>query len=152
MSGATRTCALLLLLAAACARAPVAPAIPTAAATASARPAPVRPAVSKDLPLVAIVRADWCPACRKVEPTLAEIEKEYAGRITFVRLDVTDDDTTAGASDEATADGVGAFFGETKGRTATIGVFSRDRKELFRTWGLKNEAELRQALDAAAKP
>jgi len=108
--------------------------------------------VSKDLPLVAIVRADWCPACRKVEPTLAEIEKEYAGRITFVRLDVTDDDTTAGAADEATADGVGAFFGDAKGRTATIGVFSKDRKELFRTWGLKNEAELRQALDAAAKP
>jgi hypothetical protein len=47
---------------------------------------------------------------------------------------------------------VGAFFGEAKGRTATIGVFSKDRKELFRTWGLKNEAELRQALDAAAKP
>lgn len=152
MSGATRTCAILLFLATACARGPVAPATTTAAATPSVRPTPVRPAVSRDLPLVAIVRADWCPACRNVEPTLAKIETEYAGRLTFVRLDVTDDDTTAGAADEATADGVGAFFGETKGRTATIAVFSKDRKELFRTWGLKNEAALRQALEAAAKP
>lgn len=108
--------------------------------------------MSKDLPLVAIVRADWCPACRKVEPALAGIEQEYAGRITFVRLDVTDDDTAAGAARDSEAAGVGAFFGEARGRTATIGVFSRDRRELFRTWGLKNEAELRAALDAATKP
>jgi thiol-disulfide isomerase/thioredoxin len=104
------------------------------------------------LPLVAIVRADWCPACRNVEPKLALIEQEYAGRIAFLRLDVTDDDTTAGATRRADAAGVAEFFGESKGRTATIGVFSKDRKELFRTWGLKNEADLRQALELAATP
>lgn len=125
----------------------------TAPMVASASAAPTaRPQVAKDLPLVAIVRADWCPSCRAVEPKLALIEKEYAGRIAFVRLNVTDDDTTASAADDADAAGVRAFFDQSKGRTATIGVFSKDRKELFRTWGLKNEAELRQALDAAAKP
>jgi len=87
-----------------------------------------------------------------VEPKLALIEQEYAGRIAFLRLDVTDDDTTAGATRRADAAGVAQFFGESKGRTATIGVFSKDRKELFRTWGLKNEAELRQALELAATP
>lgn len=129
------------------------PATAPAIASASAAPAPsARTAIAKDLPVVAIVRADWCPSCRAVEPKLALIEKEYAGRIAFVRLNVTDDDTTAGAADDADAAGVRSFFDQTKGRTASIGVFSKDRKELFRTWGLKNEAELRQALDAAAKP
>lgn len=127
------------------------PATAPVAASASAAPAP-HAQVAKDLPLVAIVRADWCPSCRAVEPKLALIEKEYAGRVAFVRLNVTDDDTTAGAAEDADAAGVRAFFDQSKGRTATIGVFSKDRKELFRTWGLKNETELRQALDAAAKP
>lgn len=153
MSGARRSSALLILLVAGCAPAAGAPAAAVAAPAApSARPDAPRPTAAKALPLVAVVRADWCPACRNVEPTLAELEKEYAGRIAFVRLDVTDDATTAGAADEAASEGVGPFFGEARGRTATIGVFSKDRRELFRTWGLKDEAALRQALDAAAKP
>lgn len=125
----------------------------SAPATSASAPATAAPkaAIPKDLPLVAIVRADWCPACRNTEPKLAGIEKEYAGRIAFLRLDVTDDDTTAGAAQEADAAGVGAFFGQNKGRTATIGVFSKDRKELFRTWGLKDDAPFRAALDAAVK-
>ncbi len=147
----------------ACARDPgtSAAASPTSTAASATRPAvasaparvPAAPqAIAKDLPLVAIVRADWCPACRATEPKLAVIEREYAGRVAFLRLDVTDDDTTAGAAHEADDAGVRAFFDQSKGRTATIGVFGKDRKELFRTWGLKNEAELRAALDAAAPP
>jgi thiol-disulfide isomerase/thioredoxin len=120
-----------------------APSVPSATAS-------TRPEVPKDLPLVAIVRADWCPACRATEPKLAVIEHDYAGRVAFLRLDVTDDDTTAGAALDADAAGVRAFFDQSKGRTATIGVFSKDRREVFRTWGLKNETELRAALDAAA--
>ncbi|MCL2183718.1 MAG: thioredoxin domain-containing protein [Chitinispirillia bacterium] len=32
--------------------------------------------------------ASWCGACRMLEPTLAEIKKEYGGRVNFIRVDV----------------------------------------------------------------
>lgn len=139
------------LLALACGR-PEASSPPPAPARSAAATPPSRSAeVPKDLPLVVIVRADWCPACKKVEPELAQIEKAYAGKIAFLHLDVTDEDTTAGATTEAESAGVTTFFDQSKNRTATIGVFSKDRKELWRTWGLKDEAKLREVLDEASR-
>lgn len=32
-------------------------------------------------PTVAIIRADWCSACRKLEPTMMELMSQYKGRI-----------------------------------------------------------------------
>ena len=105
------------------------------------------PRAPKTAAMVAILAAAGCAALRGESPYA--LRDDDTGPDDDTSLD---DDTTAGAADDADAAGVRAFFDQSKGRTATIGVFSKDRKELFRTWGLKNEAELRQALDAAATP
>jgi len=43
--------------------------------------APARPAVVD-------FYADWCAPCRQLEPILARLEREYAGRIAFFRVNV----------------------------------------------------------------
>lgn len=40
-------------------------------------------------PTVAIIRADWCTACQKLEPTMSELISQYKDRLNFVMLDVT---------------------------------------------------------------
>jgi len=59
---------------------------------------------------VVVVRADWCPTCRRIEPTVTALQREYAGRVSFLVLDVTDDATSARSTVAAEQAGVGAFF------------------------------------------
>lgn len=34
--------------------------------------------------------ARWCPHCKKFEPTLEALAKEYQGKVTFMIIDITD--------------------------------------------------------------
>ena len=58
--------------------------------------------------------------------------KEYGGKINFVILDVTNDDTTAAAAAKAKSLGLGAFFEANKKTTSTVGIF-KGKKNLFKT-------------------
>ncbi len=44
--------------------------------------------ISPAKPAVVDFYADWCPPCRQLEPVLARLEREYAGKIGFFRVDV----------------------------------------------------------------
>jgi len=55
---------------------------------------------------VVVVRADWCPTCRRIEPTVTALQREYAGRVSFLVLDVTDDATSARSTVAAEQAGV----------------------------------------------
>ena len=59
-------------------------------------------------PTVAIIRADWCSACQKLEPTMMGLISQYKDRIDFVMLDVTDDQKTTQAASEARKLGLGS--------------------------------------------
>src|SRR6266851_1151073 len=61
-------------------------------------------------PTVAIIRADWCSACQKLEPTMMELKSQYGDRIDFVMLDVTDDSKAAQSAAKACKLGLGNFF------------------------------------------
>jgi thioredoxin 1 len=41
-----------------------------------------------DRPVLADFRADWCSACRSLEPVLKKIAAEYKDRLLTIRIDV----------------------------------------------------------------
>ena len=84
-------------------------------------------------PTVAIIRADWCSACQKLEPTMMELKSQYGDRIDFVILDVTDDQKTAQSAATARKLGLGNFFEANKQKTSTVVVLSPSRKIVFQT-------------------
>jgi thiol-disulfide isomerase/thioredoxin len=84
-------------------------------------------------PVVAIIRADWCPACQKIEPFMKELMKEYDGRLNFVVLDVTNDAKAKESEMIAAKNGLTEFFNTYKEKTSTIVVFDAKQKQLFKT-------------------
>lgn len=47
------------------------------------------------LPLVLDFGATWCGPCKKIEPILDELSREYAGRAEFLKVDVGEATETA---------------------------------------------------------
>jgi thiol-disulfide isomerase/thioredoxin len=84
-------------------------------------------------PTVAIIRADWCSACQKLEPTMMELKNQYGDRIDFVMLDVSDDEKTAQSAAEARKLGLGKFFESNKQKTSTVVVLDSSHKIVFQT-------------------
>ena len=68
------------------------------------------PAVAKTKPTVAVIKADWCSACQKLEPIMTELMKEYVGKVEFLALDVTSDEKVAQSRATAKNLGLGDFF------------------------------------------
>jgi thiol-disulfide isomerase/thioredoxin len=83
-------------------------------------------------PIVAVIRADWCGACKKLEPVLMDIAKNYGEKVEFVYLDITDAKTTAEAEMTAKRYGISKFFEENKKKSSTVGIF-KNMKKLFNT-------------------
>jgi len=46
-------------------------------------------------PVLLKLEADWCGPCQAMKPMIAEIAKEYAGRLTVATLDVDQNNRTA---------------------------------------------------------
>ena len=89
--------------------------------------------MSKTRPTVAVIRADWCSACKKIEPGMAELQATYKGRLNFVILDVSTDESAAVAAATARKLGISKFFEANKKKTSTVAVFDAKKKVLFQT-------------------
>lgn len=89
--------------------------------------------VDKSKPTVAIIRADWCEACQKLEPTMGELMSQYKDRLNFVLLDVTNDEKTAESAKTAQHLGISKFFEANKKNTSTVIVLGEKSKILFKT-------------------
>ncbi|MCA1567730.1 MAG: redoxin domain-containing protein [Acidobacteria bacterium] len=98
---------------------------------------------------VAIIRADWCSACQKIEPTLAQLKEQYKGRINFVVLDVTTDESTRAATATARKHGLAKFFAANKKKTSTVVVLDSKHKILFKTDHNDNREAYVRAFDSA---
>jgi thiol-disulfide isomerase/thioredoxin len=84
-------------------------------------------------PTVAVIRADWCSACQKLEPTMMQLMSQYKDSIDFVVLDVSDDEKSQKAATDARKLGLAKFFAANKKKTSTVVVLSPSRKILFQT-------------------
>lgn len=84
-------------------------------------------------PTVVILHADWCGACKKLEPTIAELKQQYGDRLSFVELDVTNEETTARAAKTARRMGIGRFFEKNKKKSSLVAIVGKQGKILFQT-------------------
>ncbi len=107
-------------------------------------------AFAKTKPTVVIIRADWCSACQKLEPEMMELMKQYGGKLNFVMLDVTNDETTAKAAAKAKSLGLSRFFEANKKMTSTVAVF-KGKKQTFSTAKNYNKSDYVAAFDKALK-
>ncbi|MGQ9865805.1 MAG: TlpA family protein disulfide reductase [Pseudanabaenaceae cyanobacterium] len=73
-------------------------------------------------PVVIDVFATWCPACKNVAPTLSQLKKDYAGRVNFVVLDVTNRTTTSKTEARATQLGLSQFLKANKAQTGLLTI------------------------------
>ncbi|OLS24892.1 MAG: Thioredoxin-1 [Candidatus Heimdallarchaeota archaeon LC_3] len=48
------------------------------------------------LPLFIDLWAEWCMPCRKVAPIVKELEEDYRGKMLFAKLDIDNNQKTAG--------------------------------------------------------
>ncbi len=108
--------------------------------------------MDKSKPTVAIIRADWCGACQKLEPTMKELISEYKDRLNFVMLDVTTDEKAAESAKTAELLGISKFFEGNKKNTSTVVVLDLKNKILFKTAkNFDRDAYVRAFDDAVAK-
>ena len=73
-------------------------------------------------PVVVDIYASWCSACKNIAPTLSQLKKEYAGKVHFVVLDVSDRSTTAQSEAIAKELGLSAFFAANKTQTGSLTI------------------------------
>ena len=107
--------------------------------------------MDKSKPTVAIIRADWCEACQRLEPTFNELKEQYKDRLNFVVLDVTTDEKVAESAKTAHELGIGKFFAANKKNTSTVVVFGENNKISFKTKHNYNREAYVRAFDDAIK-
>jgi thiol-disulfide isomerase/thioredoxin len=104
----------------------------------------------KTLPTVAVIKADWCPYCKNVEPIMMNVMSEYKGKVNFVIFDVTNDTTKAEAMKMAGEYGLSKFYKSNKDKTSTVAVLKKN-KVTFKTSNNTKQADYTSAIDKALK-
>lgn len=87
---------------------------------------------SKKKPVVAIIKAEWCSACQKLDPTMMELMQQYGDRLDFVVFDVTNEEKLDEATETAKKHGLSKFLRDNQKKTSTVAVFSGN-KVFFQT-------------------
>ncbi|GBO54689.1 hypothetical protein APA_2740 [Pseudanabaena sp. lw0831] len=73
-------------------------------------------------PVVIDIYASWCPACKNIAPTLSQLKEQYAGKVEFVVLDISDKSSTSIAEATAKDLGLSKFLAENKTQTGSLTI------------------------------
>jgi thiol-disulfide isomerase/thioredoxin len=101
-----------------------------------------------DRPIVAVIYAEWCPYCKRVDPVVSELRKYYGEKMNFVVFDVSNEETTAEAKANAEKLGLSKFFADNKSKTSTVAVLKAD-KVYYKTSNNSKRDDYVKAFDGA---
>ncbi len=99
-------------------------------------------------PIVAIIAADWCPYCKRVDPVINDVRSSYSEKLNFVVFDVTDDATKAASKAKAEKLGLSEFYNDFNGKTSTVAVL-KDQKVVYKTSNNVKREDYVKAFDKA---
>lgn len=101
-------------------------------------------------PVVVDIYASWCPACNNIAPTVSQLKQQYAGKVHFVVLDVSDRSTTAKSEAIARELGLSNFFAANKTQTGSLTIVDpATGKILSQQRNNANKSTYTKVLDAA---
>jgi thiol-disulfide isomerase/thioredoxin len=101
-------------------------------------------------PVVVDIYASWCPACNNIAPTLSQLKQQYAGKVHFVVLDVSDRASTAQSEAIAQELGLSDFFAANKNRTGSVTIVEPSTgKILSQNYNNPNKSTYTRVLDSA---
>ncbi len=101
-------------------------------------------------PVVAIIFAEWCPACQSVDPIMKELMGEYGMKLNFVVFDVSNEEKIAASQKKAAKYGLADFFSDNKTKTSTVAVF-KDGKQVYKTAKNSKKADYQKAFNSAVE-
>ncbi len=103
-------------------------------------------------PVVVDIYASWCPACQNIAPTVSQLKEEYAGKVNFVVLDVSDRASTARSEAIARELGLSEFFAANKTQTGSLTIIDPSTgKILSQQRNNSNKAVYTKVLNAALR-
>jgi thioredoxin 1 len=80
--------------------------------------------------------AEWCGPCRMMNPVIARLEKEYEGRVKFIKID---------------ADNNSALTSEHGVMSLPTFIFEKNKNEVARVIGATSEAKMKEEIEKMLK-
>lgn len=103
-------------------------------------------------PVVVEIYASWCPACKNVAPTIAELRSEYGNKTNFVVLDVSDKGKTSKSQSLAKQLGLGQFFAQNISQTGLVAIIDPATGNILAQYrNNANKSDYSAVLDAAIR-
>jgi thiol-disulfide isomerase/thioredoxin len=91
-------------------------------------------------PVIVDIYASWCPGCKNIAPTLAQLKQKYGKKANFVVFDVTDRQTTKASMQLAAKLGLSQFFEANKSQTSTVAIIDPSNGKVTKQF--RNNADL----------
>jgi thiol-disulfide isomerase/thioredoxin len=103
-------------------------------------------------PVVVDIYASWCPACKNIAPTMAQLKRDYAGKATFVVFDVSDQGKTAKSKALAKQLGLSKFLADNISQTGMVTIVDpANGNILTQHRNNANKSDYASVLDAAIR-